>query len=347
MAEEDSQLMNNLLETASFLAKDIKPKIQKKLDDRDRTANRLLTDSELFEPFIRVCHIGMRENEMISYLYKLGDEIYRTVKKYENENSVELHKERLFIVLSDLSILRNDEIHAMVYWELAQQEYEHTNKTTPIKGITPMEALFNGSSIISGRAQLEYDENKLIKLLKSSFGFIGGFDTVLCNLSDLHKAHFLSCGIKQVHILGKLRFYYDSHIIKVFAQELVNSLCLFNESLLKDKGLQGNTIGELMDAIFITYADIGQYLGQSRTSTGVYSNGKASFYSNYKQFVKNIEENIIDPNELKAHILYALHQLRNEALHSFDDKRKYYNDAELFEKTIGLLFICVSVINTL
>lgn len=338
----------NLRAWASNLRDTVWEAIEDNLEKRDKTQNYLISDNDLFIPFIDTYVSGIIIHPMESYFLDLGKRIFHeVVEQYEKDNSVKINKEHLFFALSMLSIRCGDEISAMTFWELAQKENEYTNSTSPTELNSSIDLLQSKFTTILAPIKLNYDENKLIKKLRPQFNFIDDFQTVLTSLSDLHKAHFLSCGLKQVHILQKLRTYSDLHIIKIFAQELVNSLCVLNESLLKDKGLPGTTIGALMNDIFSTYPLVGAHLGQSGNSTGIYSIGKANFYSKYDKFINHIENNITDEHKLKADILYALHQLRNEALHLIDDTRKYYNDVELFEKTIGLLFICVSVINKL
>lgn len=323
-------------------------KIEENLNNRPPGQNYLVTDNKLFIPFIDTYISGSIIHSMGSYFFDLGKTIYHDiVEKYENINSVKVNKENLFFALSMLSFQCGDEVNAMTFWELAQNENKYTNNTALTGLNNSIDLLQSNMTSFFVPIKLNYDDNKLIKSFRDKFDFIDNFQTVLSNLSDLHKAHFLSCGLKQVHILQKLRTYNNLHIVKIFAQELVNSLCILNESLLKDKGLQGKSIGELMNSIFTSYPYVGEHLGQSGNRSGVYGIGKENFYSKYGKFIDYIETNVTDENKLKADILYALHQLRNEALHLIDDTRKYYNDAELFEKTIGLLFICISVINKL
>lgn len=339
---------DNLRAWASNLRDTVWDAIEDNLKNRDKTQSYLVADNELFIPFIDTYVSGILIHPMESYFADLGKRIYHeVVEQYENDNAVKVNKEYLFFSLSMLSIRCGDEINAMTFWELAQKENEYTDNTAPTGLNNSIDLLQSKFTSILAPIKLNYDENKLIKSLRSRFNFIDDFQTVLTNLSDLHKAHFLSCGLKQVHILQKLRKYSDLNIVKIFAQELVNSLCVLNESLLKDKGLPGSTIGALMNDVYTTYPLVGVYLGQSSSSSGVYSIGKTNFYSKYDVFISFIENSITDENKLKADVLYALHQLRNEALHLLDDTRKYYNDVELFEKTIGLLFICVSVIRKL
>lgn len=339
---------DNLRNWATNLRDIVWETIEENLKKRDKTLSYLVTDNDIFDPFIETFTTGIIIHSMDSYFADFGKRIYHeVVEKYEAENSVKVNKEYLFFALSMLSIRCGDEISAMTFWELAQKEKGYTNSTAPTGLNNSINLLQSKFSTILSPIKYNYDENKLIKSLRTRFSFIDDFQTVLTNLTDLHKAHFLSCGLKQVHVLQKLRKYSDSSIVKIFAQELVNSLCVLNESLLKDKGLPGSTIGPLMNDIYLTYPLVAPYLGQSSNSSGIYSIGKSNFYSKYDKFIDYIEINITDENKLKADVLYALHQLRNEALHLLDDTRMYYNDVELFEKTIGLLFICVSVVSKL
>lgn len=335
---------------ASNLGDVVLDAIRDNLENRNKNQSYLATDGDLFIPFIDTYVSGVIIHPMESYFLSLGKEIYNDIIiPYETDNSVKINKEHLFFALSMLSVRCGDEISAMTYWELTQRENKETNAgSIPVNLDNSIESLRQKFTTILEPVKLNYDENKLIKSLRLRFNFIDDFETTLTSLSDLHKAHFLSCGIKQVHILQKLRVYGDLNIVKIFAQELVNSLCVLNESLLKDQGIAGDTIGPLMNSVYTGFPHIGTHLGQSSNSTGVYSISKLTFHTNYDQFISFLESSVItDENKLKADVLYALHRLRNEALHLLDDTREYYNDVELFEKTIGLLFICVSVIKKL
>lgn len=331
----------------SILFEKVQDAVEENLKNRNEHQSYLESDNEIFNPFIDAYVSGIIIHPMESYFLSLGKQIYHdVVKVYENEKSLNINKEHLFFALSILSIRCGDEISAMSFWELAQNENEKTYGGTNHLDNTIDLIISKFTSVLSPIKHV-YNDNQLVKKLKPSFSLIDDFQTVLTSLNGLQKAHFLSCGLKQVHVLEKLRTHGNLSIIKIFAQELVNSLCLLNESLLKSKGLSGNMIGPLMVSVHTTYPLVGSYLGLSTNSSGVYGIGKTNFKNNFEKFINFIETSITDENKLKADTLYALHQLRNEALHSIDDTRKYYNDVELFEKTIGLLFICVSVIQKL
>lgn len=339
--------LERLRSTASHLRDIVWDAIRENLKNRDATKNYLSSDNDIFIPIIDTYALGIMIHPMESYFCDLAKRIFHEeVEGYEQTNSVKVNKEHLFFAISMLSIRCGDEISAMVYWELAQKEHEHTHGVVAGLGATInlLKTKFRG---VLEPVALAFNDNRLVKALQPKFPFIKDFETTLVGLTDLNKAHFLSCGIKQVHLLHKMRRYPDVKIIRIFAQELVNSLCILNETLLKQKGLPGDTIGALMQNVYVTYPAVGAHLGQSSNGTGIYAIGKPNFYSKYDKFVHFLEVSVTDGDKLKGDTLYALHQLRNEALHIFDDTRLYYNDVDLFEKTIGLLFICVSVINDL
>lgn len=321
--------------------------IEDNLEKRNTTVSYLSSDNDLFTPFVDAYAAGSIIHPFSSFFADLGKRLYReVVVEFENTNNVRVNKEHLFIAISFLSIQSGDEITAMQFWEMAQKERELTYGTAASLDDT-IDLLHTKFRTVINAIELHYNENELIRNLKPKFSFIKDFETTLKSLSNLSKAHFLSCGIKHVHVLGKLRESTDLSIIKVFAQELLNSLCVLNESLLKEKGLSGDMIGPLMNSVFTSYPLVGHHLGQASSGTGIYRITKAHFYGRFNEYVSFIESHITDPNKLKADTLHALHRLRNEALHTLDDTRLYYSDIALFEKTIGLLFICVSVIKSL
>lgn len=321
--------------------------VQDNLNARTTAASYLPSDDALFTPYIDAYAAGNIVHPLSSFFADLGKRLYRdVVLEYEATANVRINKEHLFIAISFLSIQSGDEITAMQFWEMAQKERELTYSTAATLSST-IDLLHSRFRNIIDPIERSYNENTLIQTLKPRFPFINDFEATLRSLSNLSKAHFLSCGIKHVHVLGKLRQSTNLSIIKVFAQELLNSLCVLNENILKEKGLHGNTIGALMESIYHSYPSVGTHLGRSGPQTGIYSLTKPVFYSRFNDYIAYIESSIGDPAKLKADTLYALHQLRNEALHTLDDTRLYYTDVQLFEKTIGLLFVCVSVIKSL
>lgn len=321
--------------------------VERNLHKRNKTVSYLPDDNNIFNPFIDAYSGGSIIHPLQSFFVELGKDLYREVViPFEKENSININKDYLFIAISFLSISCGDEITAMQFWEMAQKQRELTYGSSVTLDST-IDLLHTKFRVLMSAIERSYNENRFIKSLKTKFSFIQDFEPTLKSLSNLSKAHFLSCGIRHVHVLGKLRESSNLSIIKVFAQELLNSLCVLNENLLKEKGLAGSTIGSLMNSVYVTYPTVGAYLGQSSSSTGIYSVGKSNFYSKIDKYIYFIENNISDLHKLKADTLYALHQLRNEALHTLDDTRLYYADIDLFEKTIGLLFICVAVIQSL
>jgi len=221
---------------------------------------------------------------MSSFFADLGKRIYRDIiTDYEISYSIKVNKEHLFIAISFLSIQSGDEISAMQFWEMAQKERDLTYGTSATID-SAIDLLHTKFRNIITAIELNYNENKLIKNLLPKFHFIKDFETTLKSLSSLSKAHFLSCGIKHVHVLGKLRESSGLSIIRVFAQELLNSLCILSENLLKEKGLHANTIGALMDLVYTTYPSVRHYLGQSSSSTG-YGLTKPVFYARFNDYL--------------------------------------------------------------
>lgn len=337
----------NLRQWATNITHLVWDAVEEKLTERTVTTSYLVTDNEIFAPYVDAYVSGNLIHSMSSFYADLGKRLYReVVLEHEAQKGVQVNKEHLFIAISFLSIQSGDEITAMQFWEMAQKERELTYGAAATLDAT-IDLLHTHFRTVINSIERSYDNNKLLSALRPKFPFIKDFETTLSSLSNLSKAHFLSCGIKHVHVLGKLRESANLSIIKVFAQELVNSLCVLNENLLKEKGLTGATINALMVSIYNNYPAIGSHLGQSNANSGIYALTKPVFYSRLDDYVKFIENNITDPDKLKADVLYALHQLRNEALHTLDATRLYYTDVELFEKTIGLLFVCVSAIKSL
>jgi|GEM_PF-1900179 len=334
---EDKE-MNDFIGKSMIIRNQILYEIEEKLACRNKVSNST-DDSCIFDLYVGRYMGGLLFSHD-SFFIETGRLILEKINDYEEENRVKVNKEQLFFVLSFLSMRASSHINMLMYWELAQIELSYSsgvNTTLDEKA----DRLFSNLTSLTSTIDFSIMGNKLVSVLKSKFNIINDFKHIF-NSSNLgHKLQFLSCGIQHVNVIGKMRVYNKLKFPLVFSQELINSLCLLNESLLKEKLLMPDSpLGVLVENISNNNDGVRTILGFSNRRTGLYIEAKEDFFNNINDFIDKIENNVSTEDELIAYSLFALHRLRNNSLHNININRTYFSDTELFEKLIGILFVC-------
>jgi hypothetical protein len=182
-------------------------------------------------------------------------------------------------------------------------------------------------------------------------------------LNGIDAVSLLSSGLRNVQVTNLIQSQNNSlEINKIFAQEIINSLCILNESIIKDypqvavslprkkdrqigKMLAPTTLNSINSNISaILGSSIGGYSGLYATTQIMNDN---DFNTNFPIYVNNLLTNTLTDDDFKANILVGIHTLRNKVLHDYDDTLCFYSNTDLFVKTIGLLFVGVSVTKNL
>lgn len=335
------------------------------IDELEEKLNNGETTSTIFDP-IYDFYTELLTYDYSSLVIGITTEAYEKIKIYEQNHPGQLvDKEKLYFLFALISTSTGNTITATAYWELTLKEKNRINGNANNIGliIAAMPSQFTTlmSSVIS-----RHDNNLLIKSL-STYTFIDDFSTSINKLADLSLLSFLACGIRNVHVNTFFDMYQMKiDVVKMYGQELINNLCVLNETELK-KNLniqklitnpKKRMIGRMFQKISQFNGGVHSILGNPFTNQWISKSGlyldtrydfsnEANFNSNYPSFISKIESGTLSDDELKAYILYGFHSLRNNVLHDLRPTLIYFTDIDLFLKTIGLLFAGLSVIRSL
>src|ERR1700694_1365293 len=105
------------------------------LQRRDKLANRLPTDNDLYIPFIDAFVFCTTVSPLVSVIKDISIHISETIFQYEKKNKIEINKQHFYYAIAAMSIQQNDEVNAMIYWEMANVEYFKTNGAAPTSNV--------------------------------------------------------------------------------------------------------------------------------------------------------------------------------------------------------------------
>jgi hypothetical protein len=303
-----------------------------------------------------------------SLIIGIAREIYDDIKEHEIAHPNQLvNKEKLYFLFALLNTTSGNTITATTYWELTIKERHRVSGT--IVGLNQIinQMPTNFTSLITA-TRLRHDQNLLINKLRPQYAFINDYNNTLNYLNGLSQLSYLSLGLRNVHVNILFDHYqHRADVIKMYGQELINNLSVLNETeLKKNTNIQAliplandRMIGGMLQKISQFNPGVHAILGNPfREKSGAFNKSGlyvitrldlsgANFNNNYINLITDIESGNLTDDELKAYILYGFHHLRNNVLHNLNSGLIYYNDIDLFLKTIGLLFAGINVIRSL
>lgn len=251
------------------------------------------------------------------------------------------------------SVYNNSTINASIYWELSQQEEANTQGARYNPIVSLQNTIQRFSSAIS---PIEYGlrENTFYNRLLDNYTWIGDFKTNMLKLHDPETFSYFSSGLRNRAIAYWLKVHFTD-MTKMYGQELLNSLCILGESLLKAKpAVTHQTLGKIINYdLVVVNPVISAKVGTGHTTpkTGFWitypTNTTAEFNTNFPRLINHINTNTLSDDELKAHLVWGLYMLRNKALHDYDPTLCYYGNSQLFLDAIGLALACVPSIENL
>ena len=335
------------------------------IDELEEKLSNGQTDSTIYDP-IYDFYIELLTYDYSSLVIGIATEAYEKITEYEHNHPGHLiDKEKLYFLIALISTSTGNTITATAYWELTLKEYNRVNGNVNNIGLIIADMPTRFTTLMSP-VSLRHDNNPLILSL-SHYSFIDNFTDGINRLSDLSLLSFLACGIRNVHVntfFDKYQLRID--VVKMYGQELINNLCVLNETeLKKNTNIQRlitnpkkRMIGPMIQRISQFNSGVHSILGNPFTNQWIRKSGlyidsrydfstEANFNSNYPNFISKIESGTLSDDELKAYILYGFHSLRNNVLHDLRPTLIYFTDIDLFLKTIGLLFAGLSVIRSL
>ena len=162
---------------------------QQVLEQRDKTASYLLSDKDIFTPFIQSYVLSTLVNPFDSLAKDIGERVKENISDYENENNIKIYKSDLYYALAMLSIKGNDEVNAIIYWNLASEE-EAIITGTPINYGILVSKLESDFKSIYNPIRDSYVMNKFISGAHSiKYGFIKSFDDLVVSTVEINRVH--------------------------------------------------------------------------------------------------------------------------------------------------------------
>lgn len=332
------------------------------LDELENKLKKGVTDKTLYDSFFTFYKATILY-EYNSMHLELSNFFLETVTDFEKANNSLVDKEQIYFLRALIQITSSNTIGAMASWELASKERTRIAGTA----LSIVDLINNlPKNTILNPVDICYANNLLLKQLyiKNPTLFFEDFKTTASSLNTVDGISFLSCGLKNVQAINLIKAYSNSlHLNRIFAQEIINSLCIINESSIKDypevpvaipskkdrqigKMLAPTCLGSINHTLsMLLGSSTGGYTGMYLMLSGIMSD--TTFNVDFPNYINDLETNTYSDDELKARVLVGIHTLRNKVLHDIDDSLCYYNDAKLFEKTVGLLFAGVTVTKNL
>jgi len=323
--------------------------IEERLKARSNSSHRLVSDNDLFIPFIDAFVYCTMATPLVSIVKEIGDSLSLKVSHFEQAHNTKVNKEHFYYALAAVAIQQNDEVNAMIYWEMANDEYTQTNGAPSIPNAVV--SLFKDKfTQVYNPIVSAYQQNSFINKQRAKYPFILGFDALLGALPQIDQLHLISNAVRNRKTQAWLREHPNLTVVKMYCQELVNSLSIQAESFLKENAQVTETqFGKILHRNLPAINPAVHALLDDPTH-GIFKryriNDIPSFNAAYSAFMADIESTT-SADDFKAKILHFANVLRNQVLHQFDDSIAYYQNKDEFEKVIGILFVAISVIVSL
>lgn len=331
------------------------------LDDLEQKLNDGINGPHLYDGLFRF----YSETPLYDFTgthYEMTEHFLRVINDFESRTGTIVDKEKIYLLRTLCQISLSNTIGAMASWELANKEKQRTTgvlfSTNDLIDNLPERTIVNPINYV-------YSHNTFIKEIAIKYPTIisENLKNLILTINGTDAISLLSCGIRNVQVAGLIQTHNNIlEINKIFAQEIINSLCILNESIIKDYPEVAATISRKKDqqigkmlsptTLGLININVSNILGNSIGGySGLYLSSQLldddHFNTNFPAYITHLLTNTLTPDEFKAFILIGIHALRNKVLHDYDETLCYYSDTDLFINTIGLLFIGVNVTKNL
>jgi hypothetical protein len=290
--------------------------------------------------------------------YELSSHYLEKISEVEDRSGVSVDKEKLYLFRTLLQITSSNTVAAMASWEFANRE---TQRVTGVR-VSVNDLIDNlPENTIVNPINYAYAQNAFVSSCIAKYPTLipANLKDLIISLSGMDVISLLSCGLRNVQVVGLIQSHNNTlEINRMFAQEIINSLCILCESTLKDypqilttiPRKKDRQIGKMLSptTLGLINVNVSNILGSSTSGyTGLYASEQimddTGFNTYFPLFINKLFSINLTLDEFKAHVLMAVHSLRNKVLHDFDETLCFYTNTDLFIKTIGLLFVGVSV----
>ena len=305
-----------------------------------------IADDGIFDPIVESYTISSVLNGEYSKLYRdIANQVWEEVRNFEQTSST-LNKRRLFFFMALCSIYSGDEINATIYWELTSAEEARLAKTnSSIDSI--IEQMEKNFVSITRPVQKSINSNGFLEHLRKNSTLNFDFGSVSASLSNVSRLSLLTCGVRYNKIGRWLNSDYEGEMVRRYAEELLSSLCILSETILKLHrpevtqmtmgGILHNDLQKLSANISKEWKAI---LANYPTKTD------AEFNASLPSLLTAMR-NGMHEDTLKAAVIHCAYMCRNKVLHEATVARVYYSNPQLFDDIIGALFMAAKVVRDL
>jgi hypothetical protein len=347
--EFETKAIEQLGIQANVLKQKLINAIEANLSTRNHAVSYDPADRSLFEPAVDFsATINLQQTGMYSYVFYSLLEVKELVEQYETTHCVKVNKSDLYFSLAYTSALNNATINSSTYWELCITEESQATGAS-YNPVTALRDILSRMTIVTTSVELGLEVNNLYNDLKVQYTWIGGFAHNLLQLTDPSIFSYFACGLRNRTGSGWLNTP-GIEMPKMYAQELINALCILTEATLKLRPaltpFSHRTIGTLFTNLDAQNPAVSALVGKPGPTGGLFATypttSQSDFNANFPRLISAIKTGTQTDDEVKAHLLYGAYMLRNKVLHNFDSSLVYYNDVSLFYDAIAIAFGAVS-----
>lgn len=320
--------------------------VKRRLQQRHSTVNYQTADDSIFEPYIDSHALSHLKGLRFHSAYRdLGQSVLKEIFGYERVSNTKINKEQIYFAMAFNSIECGDEINTLAYWELALRQRSRTHRGAMRTASVVPRLKKQFTAIIAAIDESHCDIALLKKLRKTFPSLFLPFIETLEQLKGVHQSEFLIAAIRNRKVLRWIKEVKRFHVVTLFAQEMVNALCVLVESCLKERlhPMGHITFWPLLETYIKNNGKATSVVNILSTLKGQYlCKTTKDFNASFPELLKTIRKCKLSDDEMKAHILYGTWAVRNKSLHQCDLSLSYLKSKSLFEDTIGMLFAAVA-----
>lgn len=291
---------------------------------------------ELFQPIIDT-YPKILLDDFNSMRHQIFVYALQKVLDFEKANKKEIDKTDLYFLLALSFAINGNITNSLIYFELAKT---FVNEKDFMKRITDeFKTIFKS---------INFGYKTLIKSLDKpvSSSFLP-LEKLIGKLSGSSILHLILCGIKNCQVIGWINEKgITMEMPKIFAQDLIISLSVLNESALKQHTwVTKNHIGGIIDVDLKDYPKHTALFRAIKSIESTYvANTISKFNNDMPKLIYDFKNNTYNNDEYKALIIKGFQLVRNNVTHDLNPTYFFYHSKESLIDTIGLLFACTSII---
>ena len=295
-------------------------------------------DGDLFLPFARAYTIDTITFEHTSLYSEIGRMLAEIVDEYEEAHGVTVDKTQLLVARSVLCLQKNDEEGFLLYFERTQTESQRKSGQA-LSIDTIVSELSENLGFVMDDIQKSFAALPQVAMVHGRIDSSISFPSMVSVLSGANLGNCITCGLRLRRILYWLQTHRDLQSTQLWAKELLSSLCVLFESIMKEQLCANDTLGRLLQHNGLSDT-IKNVLGKPKSKPGYFgkytSSRQADFDANFPILVNDLSLET-NATHITAMCYYGSYMIRNQVLHSHDFTSTLFSRKGLLLDGIGLL----------